>query len=492
MSASFRLLQAAAIACALNAPVPVLAWHAQGLPSDPLDTRPPVLDIGAILPGDSEAVGCRASDASQIAQPLALADAVDWALCHNPRAQSSWAAIKMQAAALGEARAAYWPTLTASLSRLRNKTTYPDASLPGSTSDGRTSYVGAGWRLFDFGAREANREAAVQLLDAAIAGHDATLQRTLETTVGAYFDAITAEATLEAKNTARQLAQSSLLATQRREARGVSAQSDLLQAQSALSRAELESKRAEGDLRKAMALLTRAMALPAGLPMTLPPSTEFQGPANERTASYDLRELEQWLAEAQARHPALASARAQWLAAKAKTEAVRAEGLPTVELNANFYQNGYPNQGLQAVRSNITTVGITLTVPLFEGFARTYKMRRAQAQVEQSEAEWRDTEQQVLTEVVKAHADASSSLDNLQASENLFDAARASAKSSERRYAAGAADILELLSTQRLLAEAEQERVRCQADWRSARLRLLATAGQLGRMQLSLAKRKLR
>ena len=42
-----------------------------------------------------------------------------------------------------------------------------------------------------------------------------------------------------------------------------------------------------------------------------------------------------------------------------------------------------------------------------------------------------------------------------------------------------AADILELLNTQMALADARQERVRSLADWRSARLRLLATSGIL-------------
>jgi outer membrane protein len=124
-------------------------------------------------------------------------------------------------------------------------------------------------------------------------------------------------------------------------------------------------------------------------------------------------------------------------------------------------------------------------IPIFDGFSRTYKVRGAQAQAEQKEAELADTEQQVLMEVVKAHADAESALQNLQASETLLAAAQDSFAASHRRYDKGAADILEMLNTQSLLSDAQQERIRCLAEWHSSRLRLLASAGMLGRSAIA-------
>ncbi|WP_423213741.1 TolC family protein [Ralstonia solanacearum] len=163
----------------------------------------------------------------------------------------------------------------------------------------------------------------------------------------------------------------------------------------------------------------------------------------------------------------------------------RAEGLPTLDFTANFYQNGYPNQGLQSTRNNVSTVGLTLTIPLFEGFSRTYKIRGAEAQAEQSEAQYEDTKNQILSDVIKVHADAVAAVDNLQASDVLIRSRpRHRWCRSEKRYAKGAADVLELLSTQSALIDAMQERVRCLSEWRSARLRLMATAGVLGREHL--------
>ena len=89
--------------------------------------------------------------------------------------------------------------------------------------------------------------------------------------------------------------------------------------------------------------------------------------------------------------------------------------------------------------------------------------------------------------MVKTHADAVSALSNLEASDALLKSARAAMASSEKRYAKGAADILELLSTQSALTDALQERVRSVSEWHSARLRLIAAAGLLGRGQFSAA-----
>lgn len=93
-----------------------------------------------------------------------------------------------------------------------------------------------------------------------------------------------------------------------------------------------------------------------------------------------------------------------------------------------------------------------------------------------------DTINQILVDVVKAHADAVASLGTLQASNRLLHAAEEAVRSSYRRYSHNVADILELLNTESTLADAQQERVRAIAEYRSARLRLLANTGILGKL----------
>ncbi|MFP3468190.1 TolC family protein, partial [Leifsonia sp. SIMBA_070] len=77
------------------------------------------------LPGDDMPVAC--SSSTDLTKPLTIGEAVDLALCHNPRVQVAWASIKIQAAALGEASAAWLPTVNGSISQLATYNRYQDA-----------------------------------------------------------------------------------------------------------------------------------------------------------------------------------------------------------------------------------------------------------------------------------------------------------------------------------------------------------------------------
>ncbi|WNB74012.1 TolC family protein [Methylomonas koyamae] len=444
---------------------------------DPLDTRPPVLEQGAVLPGDRQSIVCPVE--KDFTAPLLLDEAVDLALCHHPQAQAAWAELKIQAANLGVAKAGYWPTLNGAVNHLNSYYQFPGSNAPSSETDGFTLYGNLNWRLFDFGGRSANLAAANWLLTQALANQDAVFQRILDGVIQAYFDVQTAHAQWRAKAENEALAGQTLTSARRREANGASGRSDTLQAETVLAKAALSRSRADGDYRKALAVLRQAMGIAPETALTLPENAESE--QTGETLAQDGRDLQTWLIEAKRRHPAIVAAQALWEAAKQRIVQARSEGLPTLDFNLNAYQNGYPNQALSQNQTRVETIGINLTIPLFEGFARTYKIRGAQAQAEQRAAELADTERQTLLDVVKAHAEAEAALRNLSYSATWLDSAQAAVDSSQRRYDKGAADILELLNTQTSLADARQERLRTLADWRAARLRLFTSSGVLGR-----------
>ncbi len=443
---------------------------------DPLDARPQRLDVSSALPGDTSALDC-STQARLPGHVLALVDAVDLALCHSPQVQASWAAIKVQAASVGQAKAAWLPTGNATISQLHNRTDYPSSPALDTANNGRTAYVGVTWRLFDFGARAADQASAARLLDAALADQDATLQKTLGAVVQAYFDAISARAAARLRGEATRYAQQTSEATKRREDKGAGPANDTLQAHAALAKARLAEQRARGDYQKAMSVLLYACGI-------APESDVDLAEETESLPAHAVEDLAEWLQATAARHPAILAGQAQVDAAEAKVRSVRTQGLPSIDFTGNYYRNGYPNQGLQPTRSATTTVGVTLNIPLFAGFARTYQVRGAQAQAEQSRAQLLDTRLQLASTVVKDHADAVAALANLDSSAQWQSAAAAAVESARRRYDKGAGDVLELLAAESSLADAQQERIRCLAEWRSARLRLFADSGQLGRSEI--------
>lgn len=441
---------------------------------DPLWSLPPVLKTGPSLP-DGEMIECpKFVDESR---PLGLGEVIDLALCNNPQIKQAWANIKIQAGAVGEARSAYLPTASATYSpRQQTQVNYLQSAYNANTiTNGRMSYANLMWRLLDFGGRAANLVSSNYLLEAALASHNASIQRAMASTIQGYFDVLTSKATFQAKTQAGDFARSSLEVTLRREAKGAAAKSDVLQAQTSLSKAQLSSSRAEGEYRKAVAGLLFVMGLPSNTKL------ELEDLVN-RPEKQDLKDLNAWLTEAEHEHPAIKAAKAQLESAKSKITVARAAGMPSLDFIGNFYQNGYPNQGVQPTQSNTTTVGLTFNIPIFEGFGTTYKIRGQQAQAENAKADLENIKNQILTEIVKSHAEAISSLSNLDSSKKLLQAATAAVGSSFRRYEVGVADILELLTTQAALADAQQEFIRCIAEYRSARLRLVANAGVLGRV----------
>ena len=125
-------------------------------------------------------------------------------------------------------------------------------------------------------------------------------------------------------------------------------------------------------------------------------------------------------------------------------------------------------------------MGLTLSIPLFEGWSRSYKLKGAQAQLAQAEAGLQQAQDQAALDVAKAHASTLAALAGLRHAEALLDAARAAHQSAGRRYERGVGDIAELLNTQGAYNEARQEHLRTLAEWHVGRLVLLAAAGVLG------------
>ena len=440
--------------------------------TDPLKTIPKEIKTGVTLPGDAVPIACPTR--IDLTAPLTLIDAVDVALCNNPQIKASWANIKVQAGVLGEAKASYLPTLSGTVNGLHSKS---ESSSYDNATDDATIYGAVGWRLFDFGGRKANRQYAESLLTAALAGHNATLQKTLAAVIQSYFEAHTAKAVYEARGKTEAIARETLESAKRREAKGTGATSDTLQAATAHARAALDKNRAQGNYEKALSVLIYTMGIPMQTHVTLADDLA------DSPGDYD-RELSRWLADAQKKHPAILAARAQLEAAEKKITVARSEALPALDLTANYFHNGYPGQAISSNQLNSYTIGLSLSIPLFSGFSNTYKIRGAEAKKEQREAELQDAEHSILMEVVKAYADVGSSLKNLRASETLIEAAQAALATTRRKYDKGAADILEILNAQTAMADAGQERIRCLAEWRESRLRLMANAGFLGREKL--------
>ncbi|MDO5693317.1 MAG: TolC family protein [Pseudomonadota bacterium] len=412
------------------------------------------------------------------AQPLVLRlpIAIRLALCHNPQVRASWSAIAQQAAQVGQAQSAYWPQLNAGIGRQRSRLGYAGSEAPASTTSATTQNLVLSWRLWDFGARSARTSSAQAHLLASLHTQDATVLKVLSDVLHTYGEAQAAQARLHTQRTLLPLAERSVQAAQRRQQGGAGSGNDTLQAAAAQARIQLELSRSEGEVDKTTSQLAYLLGLPPGTAFGLdaiaPEPVQRQQPGS---AADDVlaRSLDQWLEQARQGHPAIQAAKAQWEAAQASLKAAQSEGLPTLDFTLAHYRNGRPNMAVTGSQSRENVVGIHLNIPLFDGFNTTYKVRAAQALVEQKAIEYQTTEQQIGQELVQLHAEAKASLKNLQSAQGLYAIAGEAAASMQRQYEKGAADIVQLNQNLMNMQQAQMELSRSQAEWNRSRLKLI-------------------
>lgn len=407
---------------------------------------------------------------------LSLPTAIHLSLCHNTQVRASWSSMAQQAAQLGQARSAYLPQVSAGIARQHNRLGYSGVPFPEQTTSATRQQASLSWRLWDFGVRGARVDATQSQLQAALRSQHATARQVLGDVLQAYGEVQAAQARLETQRSLRPLSARSVQSAERRKAGGAGSANDLLQATAALARTDLELSRSDGDLNKSLAKLTYLVGLPPGTVYrtdAFDPQVEHRLPS-ERDDPHQLlaRSLDEWLAQTLQNHPAILAARAQLHAAQASLKAVQSEGMPTVDFNLSYYRNGRPDVTLTNSRSHESVVGVTLSIPLFDGFAQNYKVRSAQAQEEQKAIELQATEQQALQDIVQLHADAHAALNNLQAARTLFVASGEAAASSQRQYDMGAADIVQLNQSLSNLQQAQMELAVGRTEWNKARLRL--------------------
>lgn len=393
---------------------------------------------------------------------LTLAAAIDGALCANPQTRLAWANARAQAAQVGVAQAAYLPSLSATAGTGR-------ARLADVDRDQRSVAASLSWLVFDFGGRAATLENARQLLAAANATQDATVQSLLLATTQAYYQAQALEAALAAAVASERAAETSFRAAEARYRAGSAAPADRLQARTAWSQAQLNRIAADGSLKTAQGALNALIGRDAQRPLAL--ATLTQG---EPAANFE-QNVDALVDTARRRRPDFQAALAQAQAARASVDAARAAHLPSLSLGMTA--SDAHTAGLGDTRSG--SVGLTLNVPLFTGFATHYRVRAAEAQVEARAATAESLRLQVAQDVWNAYQALTTATQTTRSSADLLASAEAADQVARGRYEAGVGSLLDLLNAQSALASARQQRVQALFNWNVARVALAQAMGAL-------------
>lgn len=414
-------------------------------------------------------------------EALALARAVAMALCADPEVAAAWRTQLSSQASMEAERSAYWPTLqgVASSGRANRKTRYDGFPEADSSLNARTSGYGLSlnWVLYDFGLREARVESARQLLNAASSSRVEKIQAVVLNTSKAFYQVQASRALLQARQSIEALAADSLRVTTAKHQAGAGEQADRLQAQTTYEQAQLERVLAEGDLATAEGALASAVNLSPSAPLRLEALDEPNGEEQRFMQSVDAL-----MEQARQNHPSVETARAQWSSSLARAEAERAQGRPTVSLYSNYRHDDTPvDQVASRQQIETWTVGLQVSVPIFDGFLSRRRARAAEEEAGAREQDVRNAERTIALSVWRSRQALAARTQALAISRRLVASASQSHRVALGRYKAGVGSIIELLNAQNDLAAAQQRRVGSVVDWYTARLQLAADLGELGR-----------
>jgi outer membrane protein len=452
------------LACALP---PALAAEPQNA-SDPFATQ----RLAAPAPEQSVHPGPGTAPCEAAADPtaaLSLADIVSSALCSNPQTRAAWANALVQAAQVGIARSAYLPTLTASASVEGVHGSGALGASSAHTARDGTGNLSLGYVLYDFGARDAALDVALQTVASANYTQDATLQRVILSAVQAYYQLFGTRDAVASTEEAELAARRSLEAATARYQAGTATPSDRLLAQTAYSQAVLNRIQARGAEKSAEGALANVMGAAANhrfqyvAPQLRPPDRSFEG------------DIDRLIAVAVEQRPDLAAAQAQVEAAAAGVRVARASGMPTISLSANI---NYTDSSVTPA-FNTQTAGILFNIPLFTGYNTTYRIRSARAQLEGQIALRDSLKSQVALDVWQAYYALETGTEAVRSTTDLVASAQAAERVALGRYQAGAGTILDTLTAQAALANARLQHIQAQYSWYVLRANLAQALGQL-------------
>lgn len=401
---------------------------------------------------------------------MTLAEAVRRALEVQPAIVQARGDLRNARAGQRSANGAFMPTIgvggssnNASAARY-NTSTGQIVAAPSNTSFSGSLAVSLD--LFDGLRRFGNRSAAAATLDAADAGLVNQRYQVTAATAQIFFTALADEDLVRVAEAQLQRAKQNLQISLNRFAVGAILRSDTLTATVDLGTAQLTLLQAQGNLATANANLGRQVGV--------------DGPvrAVRDSALAPLPDTTALRAQVLDTSPQIRQAEAQARVARARVRVARAEYWPTLSAS---YSNGY--SGLEAPWTstqsyvNNWTLRFSVNWTLFNGFAREGEQVSASVDRDVAEAHAADLRRQLnalFTQQVSALFTASAQIGFADA--NVAAAAEAH-RVQQDRYRLGAGTLLDLLTSETNLTEAQVTQVQARFDYLTARAQLEALVG---------------
>jgi outer membrane protein TolC len=408
---------------------------------------------------------------AQGAEPtVTLQQAIELALQHSPTMAQRLGAVRTSESAERTSFGAFLPSLSlssgAGLSSSSRFDPATQRTVTGS-SESYTAGLSSGIDVYTGGRRGAQLDAARAGTAEAEAG---LIEQRFAVALQAkqsYFNVLRAEETVRVSQARIERAEQGLRAAEVRLMAGATTRSDSLRAQLELTQARQALLSAQNQRRAATYTLGALVGIDGPANAEPLPSLEPEALA---VTDDEFRRL------AVESSPTVVSSEASVRAADASLRANRAQYLPTLRASGGY---DWSNQAasFSGGRTGWST-RLSLSYPLFNNFSREDANERAEVALNNARITLADAQRQVLAQVQQA-------IDAVRLAEEqialTIEAERVAAEDlrvQETRYSLGASTILDLITSQIALVEAELNRINARYDYQVALAELESLIGR--------------
>jgi outer membrane protein TolC len=408
-----------------------------------------------------------------------LGSLVELAMANNPKTRSAFFTARASGAAAREARAPYFPRVSAEFLGGADKWYTPATAAPDVfRRQQATTVLSIEYLLLDFGRRAADVRQAVAMFEAAGLLYDRKVQEVVFAVQSRYF-AHEAALSKEAATASLLKAARTAMQTVRLEVEnGLSAKPELLRARRNVFDAEYELESARALTRNTLGELCVAAGLPANAPLKL-------SPASPAEVSSGLRgDADGLIRQALEARPDLAARAEEVRASIAATDRATADFFPEVRLEGNYGYSAFqydsetgPKSGSNAAGINGYGAFMNVKWDLFDGFERVERVRKRA-----------DEEKAVKENLDAARLDASrdvwTSYHDMLSAARRVDFAEAFVVSAQENFSAieaasqtGLSQVAEVTEAAAQLAQARFERAEALADYSTTLAQLALAVG---------------
>jgi outer membrane protein len=385
-----------------------------------------------------------------------------------------------------QAKALNRPSVGLQVAATRSTSDTPYSSTLSADTNSVSAGISASQSLFNR-ANNATIDQADKSLAVSRADFEAAEQDLIVRVAQAYFDVLGAQDTLGTTRANKTFISEQLASAKRNFEVGTATITDTREAQARFDLATAQEIAAENDLRtKAIALDTlvgRSNVEPKGLavPVMLPP---VQPPV-----------VDEWVLRADAEHPTVRKAALGLDVARLETEKARAGNLPTVALNGSIGKGHVSVGGDQRVtlsngsstvvpfnnsgNSTNTSIGVTLNLPLFAGYAIQNRIKETLALEEKSRNDLDAARRGVAQGTRQAFYGVQSGLAQVKALEAAESSSQLALEATQLGYKVGVRVNLDVLNAQTQLFSTKRDLAKARYDVLLGSLRLRQASGQL-------------